>query len=337
MQGVKGISHVGLGISSVNTAKTLRNLGYWVEVWPCMTVQDIKTKLDATNAQAMQDKQHPVSNLVISAPWVASKDMQSLVANYSHIDFACVSHSNTAFLQADPSAVKLLREYNELQVGSANFRVAGNCLKFTNTWSAMYGIPMLTLPNLYDVTTIKPVGQRTPWKSGPIRVGIFGAERPLKNMLTAVAAAVELGSRLHTDVEIWMSSGRTENGGSSVGAAIKQMVSGLTHVTLNQTGWLSWPGFRQIVEQMHVLINVSFTESFCMVAADGVAEGVASVVSEAIDWAPEDWIANPDDASDVARLASRLLTDTHAVTNGQNYLRNYVKTGIPMWTKYLGE
>jgi hypothetical protein len=45
--------------------------------------------------------------------------------------------------------------------------------------------------------------------------GIFGATRPLKNQVTAAAAAIELGARLHTDVKIWMNSGRVEGGGTS--------------------------------------------------------------------------------------------------------------------------
>jgi hypothetical protein len=338
LKGVRGISHIGLGINSVNTARVLRGLGYWVEILPCMTVQDIRNKINETNKQAMNDRQQPISTVVIAAPWASASDIQALVSNYPHIDFAVVSHSNVAFLQADPQAVKLLREYNEIQLGSVgNFRVAGNCIKFTDTWSSLYGVPMLTLPNLYDVSTIKNVGQRTPYKNGPVSVGIFGAERPLKNMLTAVAAAIELGKRLNEDVEIWMSSGRTENGGSSVGQAIQQMVSGLPHVTLRQTGWLSWPQFRQVVEQMHVLLNMSYTESFCLVCADGVAEGVASVVGEAIYWTPPNWQANSDNASDVANVAYRLLFDTHAVNLGQSALRSYTNNSIPLWTDYLGK
>jgi hypothetical protein len=301
-----------------------------------MTVQDIRTKLDATNKQAMQDHQHPVSNVVIAAPWVASKDMQALVANYPHIDFVSLSHSNVGFLQADPGAVRLLRDYNQIELANTNFKTGGNCSIFTSAWSSMYGVPMLTLPNLYDVSTIKNVGQRTPYKCGTVKVGIFGAERPLKNMLTATAAAIELGKRLNEDVEIYMSSGRTENGGGSVGQAIKQMTSGLPGVSLHQTGWLSWPQFRQVVGQMHVLINVSFTESFCMVVADGISEGVSSVCSSAISWTPDNWMANSDNASDVANVAYRLLFDNHAVDLGQSALRAYVKSGIPMWTSYLG-
>ncbi len=72
-----------------------------------------------------------------------------------------------------------------------------------------------------------------------------------------------------------------------------------------------------------------------MVVADGVAEGVASVVSEAIDWAPSDWQANVDDVGDVARVARRLLHDHQAVQDGQDALKQYVKTGSQAWECHL--
>ena len=52
---------------------------------------------------------------------------------------------------------------------------------------------------------------------------------------------------------------------------------------------------------MHLLMQPSYTESFNVVTADGVAEGVPSVVSDAIDWAPDNWKAPVDDAHAMAR------------------------------------
>jgi hypothetical protein len=199
----------------------------------------------------------------------------------------------------------------------------------------MYGRPVQYLPNLYDVSTIKPVGQRPPWSGCPLRVGVFGATRPLKNLVSAVAACVELSAMLKVDVEIWRNTGRTEGGGSVPGA-IQQLVSGLKSVKIVDAGWSSWPQFRATIGTMHLLISPSYTESFNMVTADGAAEGVASVVSEAIDWAPEDWIANVDDVNAIARVGRRLITDPHAVNEGQVALRGYVATGLHSWLAYLG-
>jgi hypothetical protein len=331
----QGISHIGLGVAALNTSITLRGLGYWVEVWPCNTSQDIVDRIESADAQAIARGEHPMSHVVISAPWVPTPEMQAMLMRYPAIHFAMVSHSNIGFLMADPNGIRLLRQGVELELGNHNFALGGNSMRFKRAWTHMYGARMLYLPNLYDLSSFQSVGQRPPWEPGHVlRIGIFGATRPLKNMVTAAAAAVELGSSLKNDVEIWVSSGRTEGGGT-VKEAIKQITESVPHVTLIEAGWRSWPEFRQIVRNMHLLISPSYTESFSMVTADGVAEGVASVVSEAIDWTPPDWIASVDDVDKVTRTARRLLHDAHAVDDGQTALRLYVEEGSKSWEDYL--
>lgn len=332
----KNISHIGLGVAALNTCATLRRLGYWVEIWPIVSAQGLASQLDREQAEAFASHKQPISHVVISAPWIPTTELQGLLMTHANVNFAVVSHSNMGFLMADPRGINLLREGLELQRGHHNFTVAGNCTKFVRDWSSMYGVPIAHLPNLYDVTTIHEVGHRLPWHRGEtLRVGIFGATRPLKNMVSAVAAAIELGNVMKTDVEIHTSSGRTEGGGT-VRDAILQMTSGLRHTALKEVGWCSWPAFRQAVRGMHVLFSPSYTESFNMVTADGIAEGVASVVSNAIDWAPHDWVANADDVGSIARTARRLLSDAHAVSDGQTALRHYVEQGSQSWIRYLG-
>lgn len=329
------ISHIGLGVCAILTAKSLRAAGFDVEVWQCSTAMDLKVRLNAAQASATSRGLHPISHVVVSAPWIPIVEMQQILTSYPDVHFATVSHSNVGFLAADPNGIKLLRQSIELQAGYHNFTLGGNCRKYTDAWQAMYGAPVTFLPNLYDVSAIKHVGQRLPWHRGQtLRVGVFGATRPLKNMVTAVAAAVELGNTLKNDVEVWVSSGR-EEGGGSVKNAILQLVEGLPHTRLVEAGWRSWPAFTQIVGNMHVLMSPSYTESYNICVADGIAQGVASVVSEAIDWVPQDWVANADNVGSIARTARRLLHDTHAVSEGQEHLRSYVRHGLTAWEGFL--
>ncbi len=330
------VSHVGLGVCAMNCQRVLRAAGYECDVWACNSAAQITAKLEAANAKAHATGGHPVSHVVISAPWVATPDVQALIMRFDDTEFAVISHSNFGFLAADPNAIRLLRDGASIADGTHNFRVGGNCEKFTSAWDRMYGVgEMLLLPNLYDTSAIRHVGQRRAWHPGQtLRVGVFGATRPLKNMVTAVAAAIELGRDLSTDVEIWMNSGRNEGGGV-VQTAINQLVAGLPTVKLVHSGWQAWPDFRHTVGHMHVLLSPSYTESFCICAADGIAAGVASVVSEAIEWLPDHWVANVDNVADVARVARYLLHDVHAVDEGQHALRHYVRHGLHHWEKYL--
>ncbi|MGH9621277.1 MAG: hypothetical protein ACRD45_16415, partial [Bryobacteraceae bacterium] len=75
--------------------------------------------------------------------------------------------------------------------------------------------------------------------------------------------------------------------------------------------------------------------SFNMVTADGVAEGVPSVVSPAIDWAPDDWKADPDNVFEIARTGRRLLLDPYAAEDGLRALEKYVADGVRAYREYL--
>ena len=331
----KGISHIGLGVAALNTMQSLRSKGIWVEVWPITSPVDLTTQLRTTQAQAFERGQVPVSHVIISAPWIPTPAIQSLLMEFGQVHFTVVSHSNIGFLMADSNGIKLLREANQLQAGYHNFSVGGNSQKFCDAWFHMYGVRPIFLPNLYNVATISQVGERTPWSQGPLRIGIFGATRPLKNMVSAAAGAIEISRKLRTDVEVWTSTGREEGGGDTVSRAVGELINGLPTVKLVRSGWQSWAGFRKIVGTMHLLLQPSYTESFNMVTADGIAEGVASVVSDAIDWVPGDWVAHADKVDDIAQTGIRLLHDRHAVNDGQRALRTYVQHGVTHWEKFL--
>ena len=57
---------------------------------------------------------------------------------------------------------------------------------------------------------------------------------------------------------------------------------------------------RRVIGEQDILIHVSYTESFNMVTADGIAEGVPSVISAAIAWAPNSWKVDPDNVQEIA-------------------------------------
>ena len=72
-----------------------------------------------------------------------------------------------------------------------------------------------------------------------------------------------------------------------------------------------------------------------MVTADGVAEGVASVVSSAIDWAPRYWQACADTVLDIARVGRQLLRDPYAAFDGYRALQSYNRAGLAAWRTHL--
>lgn len=325
----RNISHIGLGVAGLNTSKVLSANGIHTEVWQVVDSNELRQRLNLA-----REDHHHITHVVISAPWIHTHALNHLCSLFPRTQFAVSSHSNVGFLQADPQGMKLFREGLELEMALTNFRMAANSKKMCRWVEDAYGHPCQLLPNLYFLNKIHK-SHRKLWDGGILKIGIFGATRPQKNLASAVGSAIELSYQLKIHTQIWLSSGRNEGGGNTILNTIREMVKDLPNVSLHEAGWQTWPRFRQLVGSMHLLIQPSYTESFNMVTADGVAEGVPSVVSEAIDWVPQSWVANADDVFDIAKVGRHLIHDHHAASEGLEHLISHVEAGLKRWKTYL--
>jgi hypothetical protein len=116
----RNICHIGLGVAAINTAKVLQRDGIPTEVWPILNPADLSARLAAS----------PADQVIISAPWIPTANLQQLCTSYPQTTFSVNCHSNVGFLQADRNGVKLVREAMELEMGTSNFHLAGNCRRF---------------------------------------------------------------------------------------------------------------------------------------------------------------------------------------------------------------
>lgn len=328
-----GISHIGLGVSAINNAKVLKSLGIRCEVVPLKNETELRQKLNLIASR----REQPVTHVIVSAPWISTPFYSQLCSMFPTIQFAMNCHSNVGFLQADRRGIELLREGLELEAGIFNFHVAGNSKKFCRFIEDAYSSPCKYLPNLYYLDHLcNP--HRSSWMhtGGVLRIGAFGATRVFKNILSSIGAAIEISRDLKAQTEIWLSTEREDGGDSKrILSSAKALLNGLPNIQLKEAKWSSWHQFRKTVGNMHLLLQPSYTESFNMVTADGVAEGVPSVVSEAIVWAPEHWKAETDDVFDIARKGVHLLHDPNAAREGLRALKIHNKEGEIAWIDYL--
>src|SRR5438552_14231016 len=95
----RAVSHIGLGVTALNTAKCLRDGGVTANVWAITSAAELRARLRSEAA----------SHVVISAPWIATSDLAQMSSEFTETQFAVTCHSNLGFLQADPSAMRLVR------------------------------------------------------------------------------------------------------------------------------------------------------------------------------------------------------------------------------------
>ncbi len=323
------VSHIGLGVTAAYTAKTLIQHGYNAQAFPAIDAKEI--------GEFIKEQEHtdcPVTHVQIMAQWIPTMDLARLARKFPRKTFSITCHSNIAFLQAEPNAIRLVREAIDLETGLPNFHMAANNIRLARALERMYGRPITYLPNLYWTHGKEPI-HRPSWNGGLLKIGCFGSLRIYKNFSTAIAASIELTNQLKCESEIWINCGRSDGFGNVVHKTALAWTKDLPNITLKEFNWASWPEFKRKIGTMNILAQPSFTETFNNVTADGVCEGVPSVVGNCIEWVPNSWKADPDDSSEVANVARRLLTDHHAPSEGFHALKKYVKEGLPHWAEFL--
>lgn len=318
-------SHVGLGVNALQTAKCLRSHGVLADalgVWAPASIGD-----------ALQ-KDSSITHCILEAPWIPTVEKEKLIQAFPRVEFVERCHSQIGFLQVEAGAIALFRQSALLESANLNFRIAGNSNRFCQFFQQSYNYHCLYLPNLYDVTRPSTWKHHNP--GNPLRMGSFGALRLLKNHTTAAAAAMMTARRRNVDLEFYVNVNREEHG-KGILASLTNMFAGLSWAKLKQAEWMSWAEFSTFIAHMDLCFQLSFTETFNIVTADAAAVHVPSVVSEAIDWIPRDWVAPEDSPEAAATIADHLLSDPHAGATGRQALQHYVSGAVLRWKQYLNQ
>jgi len=320
-----GLCHVGLGVNAIQTGIVLRRLGVHVDVFGVPEPDDVLKKL--------KELPETPTHVVIEAVWLDIPALKRLVAAFPGTLFAVRAHSQVGFLQVEPPAVRIIREMIELARTTPNLTVSANSPRLAHFLRVAYSTPCTYLPNLYDLEHKR---HQHPHDPGVLRIASFGALRLLKNHMTAAAAALLIAQHEGKKVEFWVSVNREENAGAKgILTAMRNLYSGLDYAKLVESPWEPWKAFRKTISKMDLYLQVSFTETFNLTVADAISEGVPAVVSDAIDWAPSDWVAKADSVEDVSRVGLRLLHDHQAPQQGLLALEQYMHHGIQTWVSYL--
>jgi glycosyltransferase involved in cell wall biosynthesis len=326
-----GSSEAGLAVTANNTAKVLRRAGVQAEAWRVRGGDDLMEKLAADAKLAKRQ----VTHVIINNPrFIPPNKIEEMALKHPDIEFVQLNHSGLAYLSIDEGGVQNIRQTMDMEMALHNVRVAGNNPRFTKWQNGNFGSNHVLLPNLYDLESFKnPVPVRKSYD--PLRVGSFGAGRPWKNQLIAAEAALTMARRLGVQLELYVNSSHWDAEGKHTKARA-EMFAGLGGARIVEIGWKPWPAFRRAVSEVDVMISASFDETFCVVAADGIAEGVPSVVTGALEWAPRTWWADAWDQASVAHVGMGLLHDVAGVVHdGRQALTEYVETGTRKWIDYL--
>ena len=260
--------------------------------------------------------------VVIEALWVVPEKFDILARLHPTVKWVIRVHSDFPFLSNEGIAMGWLFDY----LKRPNVSVAFNKEVSVDELQKLTDKHVLFLPNFYPSDQLPKI----PSQPGTVNVGCFGAIRPLKNQLVQAMAAIEYAEERNKVCFFHINSSRCEGGGDEALKNIRALFANTKHQLLEHP-WLSRANFLSVMQRMDVDLAVSFSETFCIVAADALACNVPIVVSDQIPWAKVGIVRDPTSVSSIVDSMSGLFMNRFLNWKG---LQRYANESMKIWIKF---
>jgi len=262
----------------------------------------------------------------IEALWVVAEKFPVLIKLHPTVKWYVRLHSNVPFIANEGVAIDWIKKYLELQWRNKNFALSCNSERMVNDLGKTLGTSLFPVyvPNIYQPETVALPVSNNGGKTPLINVGAFGAIRPLKNQLIQAMAAMVFADKIGKVLRFHINTARIESHGENVYRNLKSLFENSRHQLVTH-GWLIHPEFLKLISLMDLGMQVSFSETFDIVAADFVYMNVPIVGSSEILWLDDDYKANCTNMNDI-------VEKLEYAWKGRNHNRQKVnQRGLEHW------
>jgi hypothetical protein len=279
--------------------------------------------------------------VIIEAYWMRPKKLLDLEERFPGLPIVIRGHSSTPFLADDWMGFPWAMEYLALggTVGQndprhvAEMRFLARYLYGLEEDEAERRVPFL--PNFYPDRGPLAIKEPIP---GELDIGCFGAIRSFKNHVGQAIAAMMFAERLGRKLRFHINGDRLERGGAAVSRALDAIFA-TGRAELVRHDWVpTHEDFLTLISSMDIVMQVSFSETFNIVAADAVSQGVPTVMSAEIPWAPRSLQADPTSTGDMVDKLHRAWAsrDMPWADDARSSLRHYTRETRRIWLRFLG-
>lgn len=330
-------SHVGMQTGLYNSARFMNDM---------LIGQGIESKMAVVPDNNHIDRevhQYRPTHVIVEAIWVTPAKFTILQKLHPKVTWIIRVHSEMPFLAGEGRAIDWLADYSDFKniVLAINaprmFKEITFFLKHRNGWSdEETARRVIYLPNYYPQQYKTKQLDRD---KETIDIGCFGAIRPLKNHLVQAFAAIEFADTIGKKLCFHVNAGRIEMQGGPVISNLKslfQQIHGRGHELINHM-WRPREEFLELCAKMDIGLQVSFSETFNIVGADIISQGVPLVGTEReIPWAVGPFCADPTDGQDIIKkLQSAYDSPEINAEVHQWSLTNYTNETAKIWAKYF--
>lgn len=267
------------------------------------------------------------SIVIIEALWVVPEKFDILSKLHPNVQWVVRCHSEIPFLAYEGIAMDWITRYVE----NPNVSVASNSQYATRDFKSIVGPSQVYyLPNYYPVTPVRRKRPAPTWE-----IGCFGALRPLKNQLIQALAAIEFarstgkGLRFHVNT-------RAEQGGDSVLKNLRALFVA-TGFQLVEHGWETREEFLQTLSKTDIGMQVSFSETFDITAADTVSLEIPLVTSKEVVWSATASQADTTNTASILRKLKEVAESAVVAAENLARLRVFCGESRVTWLSFVNQ
>lgn len=257
------------------------------------------------------------SLVILEALWVPPYKLKELLKLHKKIQWNVRVHSKFPFLAQEKIALEWLNEYNEIAKNYPNFSISANNEKFINEINGI-GFNLIFAPNYYPIsrfgeTNTKPINKI-------LDIGCFGALRILKNTLEQAVASIHVANSINRPLRFHVNDSSVyEKEGASILHNLKNLFKNKHQLVIHD--WKNHREFLELVSKMDACMQVSFSESYNIVAADSISNGIPTVGSNEIEFISRIYQATPNNFEDIV---NKLEFALRYKTLGLHYVNQYI-------------
>jgi hypothetical protein len=314
----------------------------------CLTEQGKDVALEVAIDNNCIDRlvtKHRPSHVIIEALWVVPSKFEVLRKLHPHTKWIIRLHSEVPFIAGEGIAMNWIADYlthPNVYIGINAPRVMEEMksylrAKFEDTKDIDELV--IYLPNSYP-SDYKPA-RGIDRNKDTLDISCFGAVRPLKNHLVQAIAALTFARKIGKGLNFHINSERLEMNGSAVFNNIQGMFEQLagTRYQLVCHGWKSRDEFLELCGKMDIGMQASFSETFNIVGADHISQGVPIIGTTEIPWYVKPVLNEPCrpayGSEIVADLEFAWNRPELFVTLNQQSLQNYTEQTKQTWLSYF--
>lgn len=281
------------------------------------------------------------TDVIIEALWVVPTKFDVLIPLHPTVRWYVHIHSDLPFIANEGVAIEWIAAY----IQKPNIKIIVNSKRIFSELGFILdrkhniddaGDSFVYLPNYYPATVLPK--KDYVFNKDEINIGCFGAIRPMKNQVIQAIAAIMFAEKIGKKLVFHINAARVEQRGESVLKNIQNIFESVQDEghTLVQHSWYSREEFLNLCSTMDMGMQCSFSETFNIVCADLVTQGVPTIGTSEIVWMNTVFYADPNDTGDIVdKLMKSYKVPKKNVESNFKELSKYSKKSENIWVEYF--